>query len=278
MSTFFYLFRELLGAIRTRSAALFAAVIVLVFVCLASFAALLLVGGASPDPVDASLGPDEIVVHLSPRLSAETVDDLHARIRVRPDVAAISFRFAEEVSPGSTGGRFFVRATSPDAADAVLAEVESMSGVTQVERGDGVPDDARVAVPPSARLGLLLALVLSVVLSLVTGRVGFRALLGSFRVEIRVMRLSGTSERAIVPPVVGLGTLMGLLSGLLLVAGIYLGQYALGAGLAAVPKLVDGGLVLGVTFAGLVLGLLLGTFVGFFGASVLSSREFSPLP
>jgi len=277
VSTFFFLFRELLGAIQARSAAVFATVILLIFVCLASFATLLLVGGAAAGDTG-GLGPDEIVVHLSPRLSAEAVDDLYARIRMRSDVAAIAFRFAEEVRPGSTGGRFFVRATTADALVNVRGELESTDGVTEIESGDGAEIEGGFTLPPSARLALLLALVLSVVASLVLGRVGFRALLGAFRVEIRIMRVSGTSERTIVPPVVGLGTLIGLLAGLLLIAGIYLGQYAVGEGATVVPKLADGGLVLGVTFAGLILGLLLGTFVGLFGASVLASREFSPLP
>lgn len=277
MSTLLFLFRELLGAIRTRSAVLFGAVILLVFVCLASFATLLLVGdGADGRPME-SLDPDEIVVHLSPRLSAETVNTLYARIRSREDVASISFRFAEEVSPGSTGGRFFIRTTSAAAMSGVRDAVETMDGVTQVESGTGASAAPGLTLSASARLGLLVALVLSVVLSLALARAGFRALLRTFRVEIRVMRLSGTPERTIVPPVVGLGTLMGLLSSLLLVAGIYLGQYAIGDA-AVAPRFADAGLVLGVTLAGLALGVLLGTLIGLFGASVLASREFSPLP
>jgi cell division protein FtsX len=237
-----------------------------------------LVGSVTATNDEPPLDPDEIVVHLSPRLSANAVDDLYSRIRLRSDVAAVTFRFAEEVSPGSTGGRFFVRTTTIDARETVRTDLESMNGVTRVESHEGTPERNGFALPSSARLGLLLALVLSVVLSLVLGRIGFRALLGTFRVEIRMMRLSGTSERTIIPPVVGLGILMGLLSGLLLIAGIYLGQYAVGEGATDVPRLADSGLVLGVTFTGLVLGLLLGSFIGLFGASVLSSREFSPLP
>jgi hypothetical protein len=277
LSTLLFLFRELLGAIRARSAVLFGASILLIFICLASFATLLLVGGAS-GAASGGLGPDEIIVHVSPRLSAEAVDDLFTRIRLREDVASISFRFAEEVSPGSTGGRFSIRTTSATATPEVRTAVEAMDGVTQVESGVGVSGGPGLTLSSSARLGLLVALVLSVVLSLALARAGFRALLRAFRVEIRVMRLSGTPERTIVPPVVGIGTLMGLLSGLLLVAGIYLGQYAVGEGASAVPRLADGGLVLGVTLAGLALGLLLGTLIGLFGASVLVSREFSPLP
>jgi len=276
MSTFLFIFRELLGAIRARSAALFSAAILLVFVCLASFATLFLVGGEATGDSAELLGPGEIIVHLSPRLSAETVNDHYLRIRQRPDVLSISFRFAEEVSPGNTGGRFFIRTASADVMGDVLAAVESMDGIMQVESGTAAATPTGFALPASAKIGLLAALVLSVILSLVLARAGFRVLLGSFHVEIRVMRLSGTSERTIVPPVIGLGTLMGLLSGLLLIAGIYLGQYAIGDA-ATVPKLADGVLVLGVTFAALALGLLLGSLIGWLGASILASREFSPL-
>ncbi|MGB2983934.1 MAG: hypothetical protein WBC63_08770 [Candidatus Bipolaricaulia bacterium] len=278
MSTFFFLFRELLGSIRARSATLFSAASLFVFVCLASFAALLLVGGVPNERGDAFLDEDEIEVHLSPRLSAEAVNDLYLEIRDRPDVASISFRFAQEVSPGSSGGRFFVRTASADATQGVLSAVELMSGITLAEAGTAAPSPGGFSLPSTARIGLLAALVLSVALSLVLARGGFRVLLGTFHGEIRVMRLAGAPERTIVPPVVALGILMGLLAGLLLVVGIYLAQYALGEGSHAVSELANSGRVLSVSFTGLILGLLLGSLIGLFGASLLSSREFSPLP
>ena len=277
MSTFLFLFRELLGSIRARSAALLSASSLCVFVCLASFATLLLVGGTTDVVERGALGAAEIVVDLSPRLSAETVNGLYLQIRQRPDVASISFRFAQELSPGSTGGRFFIRTSSAEAMPGVLAAVAAMDGITEAEGGEVAPSSEGFALSVSARIGLLASLVLSVALSLILARGGYRALLGAFHGEIRIMRLSGTSERTIAPPIVGLGVLMGLLSGLLLVVGIYLGQYALGEATSGVSGLASGGRVLGVTFAGLTLGVLLGSLIGLFGASLLTSREFSPL-
>lgn len=277
MSTFFYLFRELLGSIRARSAVLFFVSSLSVFVCVASFAALLLIEGAEAERTGEQLGSDEIIADLSPRLSAGTVDDLHLRILQREDVASVSFRFAEEVSSTSTGGRFFIRAVSAEAMPTVLSAVDSMDGITQVRGGDPIPPPQGLALPDLARIALLVCLVVCVVLSLVLSRAGYRALLGTFHGEIRIMRLSGTPERTIVLPIVGLGILMGLLAGLLLVVGIYLGQYALGESAATVSGLADVGRVLGVTLSGLILSLLLGSLVGLLGASLLSSREFSPL-
>ncbi len=278
MSEFFFVFRELLGAIRARSAALLGAAGLLIFLCLASFAALLLVGGGPTGGEERGLMADEIVVDLSPRLSADAVNALYRELQRRPDVVLLAFRFAQEVSPESTGGQFFIRTSSPEVTPDVLAAVESMSGITGAEAGTIVIFEAGFTLTGSTRIGLLVALVLSVVLSLVLARSGFRALLETFQAEIRVLRLSGVSERRIVPPVVGLGTLLGLLSGLLLIVGVYIAQYALGEGASSVSELANGGRVLVVVFADLILGLLLGSLVGLLGASLLSSREFSPLP
>lgn len=279
MSQFLFVFRELLGSIRARSASLLAVASLFIFLCLASFAALLLVGGGSAVGDEVGLGVDEIVADISPRLSADAVNSLYREIQGHPDVASLAFRFAQEVSPGSTGGQFLIRTRGGDATAGVLTAVGSMNGITRVEAGTVVvSSEARFSLPGAARIALLAALVLSVVFSLLLARGGFRALLGTFQAEIRVMRVSGVSERTIVPPVVGLGTLMGLLAALLLIVGIYLAQYALGEGASSVSELANGGRVLVVVFADLILGVLLGTLVGLLGASLLSSREFSPLP
>jgi len=278
MSEFLFLFRELLGSIRARSASLLALGGLLIFVCLGTFAVLLLVGGEGEPTREIGLGADEVVAHLSPRLSADAVNALYAEIQQREDVVSLAFRFAQEVSPGSTGGQFIVRTTSPDVTADVLESVRGMNGVTAAEAGTRPTAQPALALGGPLRMGLLGALVVSVVLSLVFSRSGFRALLGTFEAEIRVMRLSGVSERTIVPPVVALGTLIGLLAGLLLIVGIYLAQVGLGEGAAAVSELANGGRVLSVAFAGLVLGLLLGSLMGLLGASLLGSREFSPLP
>lgn len=249
-----------------------------VFFCLAAFAALLLVGGGPGIDQDGGLAADEIVAEISPRLSSDAVNALYREIQDRADVASVAFRFAQEVSPGTTGGQFLVRTRSGDVTADVLEAVGSMPGITRVEAGTVVISETGFALPGSARIGLLATLILSVVLSLLLARGGFRALLGTFQAEIRIMRVSGVSERTIVPPVVGLGTLLGLLAGLLVIVGIYISSYALGEGAAAVSALANGGRVLVVVFADLILGILLGSLVGLLGASLLSSREYSPLP
>jgi len=81
----------------------------------------------------------------------------------------------------------------------------------------------------------------------------------------------------IYPPVVGLGILVGLLAGLLLIVGIYLFQYA-AEGSGDLVSLLSGGRALAISFAGLFLGIFMGGLGGLFGVSILSSREFSPLP
>jgi hypothetical protein len=275
MSGFPFLFRELLGSIRARSALLLSASSLFVFVSIASFATLLLLGGTTPSVESSGIGPDEVVASLSPRLSAEAVDGLYFEIQARSDVSSISFRFAEEVSPGSTGGRFFIRATSAEEAPAVARAVEALDGIMAVTRGEPAPPPAKVGLSPALRIGLLVALVTSIVLSLVLARGGYRALLRAFRGEIRIIRLSGTPERTIAAPVAALGLLLGLLTGLLLVVGVYLGLYAAGDSAATISGVENGGRVLGVTAAGFVLSLLLGGLSGLLGASLLSAREFT---
>jgi len=273
-----FLFRELLGSIRARTGFLLTLSGLFVFASLAAFAALLLIGGDADTREDPELlAPEEVILHLSPRLSADAVNDLYVELWVRDDVRSVVFRFAEEVSPGSTGGRFFVRAASAAATATLIELAETMSGVTEVEAGEPIPAPTPVGLTPTMRIILLVVLVACVAVSLLLGRLGYRRLLASFHSEIRVMRLSGASERAIVLPVVSLGVLLGLLTGLLLVVGIFLAQVALGNGTSGTVAVAFDGRALTVSMAGLILGLLLGGLIGLLGASLLASREFSPL-
>jgi len=92
MSTFFFLFRELLGAVRARSALYFSLSGLFILLCLCTFA-LLLLPPSSPAGAEGP-SPGEVVVRLSPRLAAATVDALYLQIRERSDVARIDFRLA----------------------------------------------------------------------------------------------------------------------------------------------------------------------------------------
>jgi len=280
MSTFFFLFRELLGAVRAKSAVFFLLSGLFILLCLSSFAFLLL-PVSSPAPPDAGiLSPGEVIVHLSPRLAAATVDALYLQIRERSDVKRVDFRFAQEVNPGETGGYFFIEAASPDAANVIAQEIGSLDGVSDVQAGqagEGERNGGGVAVGAPVRFGLLGGLAVFLIVSLILARLGFSVLLRSFANEVRLMRLSGVSERMIYPLVVGLGILVGLLAGLLLIAGIYLFQSAAG-GLGDLASLLSGGRALAISFAGLSLGIFMGGLSGLFGVSILSSREFDPLP
>jgi len=277
MSTFFFLFRELLGAVRARCALYFSLTGMFILLFLCAFA-LLLLPASSPATTGAeNLSPVEVVVRLSPRLAAATVDALYLQIRERSDVARINFRFAQEVNPGETGGYFFIEATSPSAANDIVQAVGALDGVSSVQAGEAADVQGGIAIDTSVRFGLLGGLVAFVVVSLIFARLGFSVLLRSFANEVRLMRLSGVSERMIYPPVVGLGVLVGLLAGLLLIVGIYLFQYA-AEGSTALASLLSGGRALGISFAGLFLGIFMGGLSGLFGVSILSSREFDPLP
>jgi len=277
MSTFFFLFRELLGSVRARSALYFSlsGLFILLFLC--SFALLLLPASSREGGSEGGIPAGQVVVHLSPRLAAATVDALYLQIRERPDVARVSFRFAQEVNPGETGGYFFIEPASPDAAPAIVRVLEGLDGVSSVETSGGDETDNASGIGIQTRFGLLGGLVVFVVLSLLLARKGFSVLLRSFANEVRLMRLSGVSEWMIYPPVVGLGLLVGLLAGLLLIVGIYLFQYAAEAS-AELSALMSGGYALAIAFAGLSLGIFIGGLCGLFGVSILSSREFEPLP
>ena len=106
-------------------------------------------------------------------------------------------------------------------------------------------------------------------------------MLTGFSGEIRMLRLSGISERVVFTLVVSLGVLMGLVGGLFLLAVLYLlhqialsnaGAFSLFGGLTSGTRL------LGVGMMVLVLGTLLGGLAGLLGASLLYRREFDPLP
>jgi len=277
VSTSVFLLRELLGAVRLRSAVFLGLTLLFVFVFLASFASFFLLGTA-PAPADGGgLAPDEVIVRLSPRLSAAAIDELYLRLQERPDLARIRFQFAEELSPGETGGRFTIRASSPAAVPAIVEAAKGMSGVISVEAGRAPDPAGGPVLSTTARIGLLCGLVGSVALSLIAARRGFRHLLRGFAGEIRLLRLAGVSERVIQRPVIGLGLGIGLLAGVLLVLGVYLLHLAVGPHAIGAAGAAEAGRVLAVSLVGLALGLVVGGLIGVYGASILGAREFRPL-
>jgi cell division protein FtsX len=284
MNPFLFLFRELLGAIRARSALFFALTGLLLFVFLAVVGTFFLVPSASLAEAaeDGSLPIEEIQVRLSPRLSSATVDRMYLDIRARQDVERVVFRFSQELDRDASGGVLVIRPMSPDAASELVAALRSLNGVTEVieRRSQGEPD--RSPLSTAARIGLLSSLVLTIALSLFFARIGYRELLRSFAGEIRLLRLSGISERTVVPLTVGIGILIGFLAGLLLLVILYVLHYVVvsqgGTSPAILAGLASGGRILGVSLVNLFLGLVLGGLIGLYGASLLGSREFHPIP
>jgi len=279
-----FLFRELLGAIRARSALFFALTGLLLFVFLAVVGTFFLVPSSSlaVPAENGSLPIEEIQMYLSPRLSSATVDRMYLDIREREDVERIVFRFSQELDGDASGGVFVIDPRSPDVALELVAVLQSLNGVTQVIERRSQAAPGRSPLSTSARIGLLLSLVLTIALSLVFARVGYRELLRSFAGEIRLLRLSGISEQTVVPLAVGIGILIGFLAGLLLLVILYVLHYVIisqsAPPAAILAGLASGGRILGVSLINLALGLILGGLIGLYGASLLSSREFHPIP
>ena len=283
MNPFLFLFRELLGSIRARSALFFSLTGLLLFAFLAVVGTFFLVPTPSlAEPgEDGSLPIEEIHVYLSPRLSSATVDRMYLEIRAREDVKRVVFRFSQELDRETFGGVFVIDPASSDVAVDLVGELRTLSGVTEVieRRSQGEPD--RSLLSSAARIGLLSSLVVTIVLSLFFARLGYRELLRSFAGEIRLLRLSGISERTVVPLTVGVGVLIGFLAGLLLLVILFVLHYIVisqGTPPAILGGLTSGGRILGVSLINLLLGLVLGGLIGLYGASLLTSREFLPVP
>jgi len=278
MTTFLFLFRELLGAVRARSAGFLLLTCLLVAVFLGSFASLFLfVSPEAQDPAD--LSPSEVRLWLSPRLTTSAIDALYYGLQVRDDVSEIRYQFEQQA--GGTGARGLFIVTVPGTADVAgfAAAAMRMDGVDEVETLAEEDTVRPLSLAASIRIGLLLGLTLSAALSLIAGRMGFRRLLEDFANAIRLLRLSGIPQRAISPPVVALGAMLGMLAGLLIAAGIALLHLTVSPTSAfAAVGLVEVGRVAGILVVDFLLGATMGSLIGLLGASFLGRPVFSPLP
>ncbi len=283
MSPFLFLFRELLGAIRARSALFFTLAGLFLFAFLGVVATFFLLpspSGMSPDEVDA-LPVDEIRSYLSPRLSSATINRMYLDLRARDDVRRIVFRFSQELERESSGGVFVIEPSSSDAASALVDDLRRLNGVTEVVERRSTREPTKAPLSAAVRIGLLVSLVVTVGLSLLSARSGYRELLRSFSAEIRLLRLSGISEQAVVPLTVGVGLVIGFLAGLLLLVILYVLHYVVvsqAGGAGMLEALADGNRILIVSLLNLLLGVILGGLVGLYGASLLASRDYAALP
>jgi len=275
-----FLFRELLGAVRTKSAIYFVLSGFLLFLFLASIACFFMIipGDAAPSTEGQPI--EEIQVFLSPRLSSATIDEWFLEWREREDVAALRFQFAQELDEAASGGVFVVTPSDPAMAAALASELAAIEGVTNVVEISTEREVEGPIVSLLVRISLLVLLVATIVASLFCSRRGYRELLATFSGEVRMLRLSGVSERALISLIIALGVLIGLLSGLLLLAVLYLfHQIALSsAAFSLLGGLASGLRILGVGMLMLALGTVLGGLAGLLGASLLHRREFDALP
>ncbi|TFH07504.1 MAG: hypothetical protein E4H08_09420, partial [Candidatus Atribacteria bacterium] len=193
MNTQLFLFRELLGAIRARSALFFvlSGVLLLLFLtCVASFfmiAPSSVVRSTDGQPID------ELRVFLSPRLSSSTIDQWFLEWRERDDISGIRFQFAQEYDEADSGGVFVVSPADPALASELASEFRLLDGVTKVVEVPREPVLETQSVSLVIRIVLLVILVLAIAASLFCTRRGYRELLRAFSGEVRMLRLSGIS-------------------------------------------------------------------------------------
>jgi len=281
MNTFMFLFRELLGAIRAKSAAYFALAGLLLFLFLAvvsSFFLLTPVEGTSPEAEEPI---EEIHAFLSATLSSATIDARYLEFRERPEVADIQFRFAQELDPSATGGVFVIVPVSNEAAAILISELELQSGVTEVVEvaQEVTAEEAEFSLV--VRIGLLCGLVFTIAGSFVLVRLGYRELLGVFSGEVRMLRLSGIAARSISVLIVCFGLLIGILAGVLHFVVIYLVHQIVVSQTdpwRILEAAAGGWRTVGLGLIGLALGSILGGLMGLLGASLLHARKFDPLP
>jgi len=276
-----FLFRELLGSVRAKSAIYFLFAGIFLFIFLGSIACFFVISPTSVTRSTEGQPIEEIRVFFSARLSSATINQWFLDWRERDDIAALRYQFTEERDGTGASGLFVVTPTDPARASALAEEFRGIDGVVDVVE---VPRELAIEGPSVSlviRIILLVALVVTIVASLFCFRRGFQELLTSFSGEIRMLRLSGVADRIVTLLVVALGILTGLLCGLLLLATLYLLHRIALSNVDAF--LLFGGLqsglrILAVGMAGIGLGTILGGLSGLLGASLLHGRDFDPLP
>ncbi|MEW5825202.1 MAG: hypothetical protein AB1778_00015 [Candidatus Bipolaricaulota bacterium] len=263
MNSFFYLERELLGAIRARSGSWFGVGLVFLFLFLATFASLFVLPEAQGEPA-----PGLVIAYLSPRVSSAEINDLSDRLRERSDVLRVRFSLPRELTAERTGGQLELTPRSVAEVPTLVRALAAMEQVQDVEALAAEPLP-RLAMTPALQTGLLVGLGVCALASLAAVREAFRALLATFRQELRLARLAGVSERLLMG-VVGLaGLLWGTVAGLLVVVALLFYD-------ASGPSL-EAWRLFGVMAVSLLLGILMGGLAGLVGASQLSSKLFEPL-
>ena len=277
MTGFFFVLGELIRALRQKGGGFIFLAILFVFLFLAVFSGLFLVGGPgqgtdAPRPLGG-----KILVHLTPGLSPQAIQALYIQLLEEREAERVNVLAGDALAPG--GATLQVQATSPTAGRTLVEKLRTTPGIASVDYATS-KRVLSLPVSSSLRLGLLLGLAASVVGSLFFARLGFRGLLGAFAEEIKLMRVSGLSEAMILGPIVVVGVLFGLTGSLFLIAAVNLAHVGLAAHPQAVPPLVAGILeatrVQAVSLFSVPLGFLMGALFGALGASLAGSRELQP--
>jgi len=275
MNQFWFLLGNLLRAMGSRSGALFIVLILLIFSSGALFSSFFLLGTPTSDDMGPSLSADEMFVHLSPRLSQQKINDLYLKIREWEDVSQITYRYPQEFGLEAVEGFLVIKAVSVAKVTGLIDELSAIDGIANIDSLSARHADSLSA---PVNIGLLIGLALSIIGSLIAARYAFAELLKAFSEEIRIMRLAGTTEQVIQPPIVAIGVLCGIIAGLLLIAAIYLLRFLAitypGFLIHATSGWVDPARVLTVGLVGFFLGLVLGGLAGLLGASLTESSKF----
>lgn len=273
MSSSWFVFGELVAALRSRSVLCLGGVALVTAAFLVAFSGLFLLTEA--EKTVGTLGPTGIAAHLSPLLSTRDVEALYLNVRGRPEVKTLSYLFGQEVGKKG-GGILRIEGTGPDAAAKLAEALRSTQGVARVE-GPGRQPSRGPALPSSTRLGLLISLASTLVLALIVARFAYGALLDDFAGEICLLRLSGVTEGTIQSPLILLGGMVGLIASLLVLAVLsllHLWAVARPWAFGFVPGLADAGRVTAAILVAFPLGLLIGGLGGLLGASLTGLGKF----
>jgi cell division protein FtsX len=270
MNVYLFLFGELLGAIRAKTAGLFSITVLLIFSFLSLFSCFFLLGR----PVNNDLIPGETMLSLAPQLSQQEIETLYLTIREWEDVQQINYRFAQE--DPEVGGVFIVR-TVPASLPSLIQKLDSVNGVLKVETLNS-PRKRIQSLSTSTRIGLLLGLILSMIGCLLLAQRAFRELLRTFSGEIRLLVLAGSPGNAVQYSLIALGILCGLAATLLFIVAVYLAHLAAMANpeplLRAASGLLDTERVRTISLLSLLLGSVIGSFAGVLGASLINLRKW----
>ncbi len=280
MSTFPYICRELMHAVRGKVVSIFILVFASIFVTLFVFSAFFLLAPASDDSQPLDWTPGTVIVHLIPTATTDEAQSVYAAVRSISGVTQANYLFGEELDPPQTTGVFLVRVDGESFSSAHEA-ISRLTAVAEVETVAQPEGKLKATVPLTARAVLLALLVLGIIGTLVAARFAYRHLLGAFSNELQLLRLAGTPDATVLIPVFLIGILEALAALVLVVLIVSLLRVAAlsspDGALATSTLLANGGRVLAVLLLNIPLGIVVGSLAGAVGVSlVFSTRVEAP--